>query len=168
MNSTESRFLTGFCWEHNSLCISSEVITDANPIHGGVLCHLFFDVPGQPRKVVRGGIANQDRKIEMGGQIGYLRRQRCPSSVFSPLLPFVSEHSSTVCSPITHFHCPISFPISLSMLDENVAPHLRLILKHLFFCRQFSPESLMLSGTVCELGQKAYFFVQMSGSQKGK
>lgn len=37
MNTTPGACLTGFCWEHHTLSISSEVITDANPSRSGVL-----------------------------------------------------------------------------------------------------------------------------------
>lgn len=79
---------------------------------------VFYDTcscfPGRPRQVSRRGLANQDGKREMGGQVGPLSCQHCPSSPFTPPLPIPPDHSSAICVPISHFHSPIPLPFPLS------------------------------------------------------
>ena len=101
---------------------------------------------GPLRQVSRRGLANQDGKREMGGQVAPLSCQHCPSSPLTPPTPLLllpPDHSSAICAPISHFHRLILLPVSLSpclslslclspsMLDEDIAPHLCLILEHL-------------------------------------
>lgn len=78
---------------------------------------VFYDTcscfPGQPCQTSHGGLANQDGKQGMGGQVGPFSCQCCPSSTSSPLLCPL-HHSSTICAPILHFHSPILLPLRLS------------------------------------------------------
>lgn len=97
---------------------------------------VFYDIcscfPAWPWQVSHRGLANQDGKWEMGGQVALSAVSVVPRppSLPPPIL-FPPDHGSAICAPINHFHSPIPLPISLCMLDEDIAPHLCLLLEHL-------------------------------------
>lgn len=85
----------GFPCEDQTLGFTGGVITHANPIRRGVLWHLFLFSRTALSNVHR-GLANQDGKQGMGGQIDPFSCQCCPSSTSTRLsvptiaaLPFV-------------------------------------------------------------------------------
>lgn len=73
---------------------------------------VFYDtcscVLGQPCQTSHGGLANQDGKQGMGGQVGPFTCQHSP-----PLCPH--HHGSTIRAPILHFHSSIHLSLWLSL-----------------------------------------------------
>lgn len=140
------------------------VILSASPVRSLQMqipvAAVFYDIcscsPGWPRQASRRGLANQDRKREMGGQVGPLSCQRCPPFPFfsSPLLSYWSQ----LCHLCSHqsFSLPHPSPrLSLSVLDEDITPQpLPDTSASASFCQWFSPRSLMFQS---ELGQRASY-----------
>lgn len=137
-------------------------VIDANPILGGVLCHLFLCSRTTNEKH-----SVEDPQIKTENERWVDRQARSavaimPCLPFLPLSPFFffSDQSYAICSPISHFHSLISHGISLHALDKDRAPHLCLILEHLPL-----PDDAPLWGIrcsqefLCELGQKASVFL---------
>lgn len=74
---------------------------------------VFYDTcscfPGRPRQVSRWGLANQDGKRGMGGQVGLLSCQRCLSSSFTVPPPPPSPPPSRSCLQLCRFCSHHSF-----------------------------------------------------------
>lgn len=163
MNTTLGVYLTGFCYEHHTLSISSGVITDANPSRSSVLWHLFLfsrlasvSVPSRTcksRQKTRGGRTGRPAQLSAVSLVCLYS----PSSLFLPItaLPFVLPSVIFIA---------LSLYSSLSFRRGHCTPPLLDIWTSAFFCPWLFPGSLMLMGVYVKLDQS--FPEQMSGSCK--
>lgn len=161
MNTTPSAYLTGFCCEHHTLSISSGVITDANPSRSSVLWHLFLFSKTAPASVP--SRTCKSRRKTRDGRTGRPARLSASSLVYLHLPP------PSPCLPITAL--PFVFP-SVIFIAPSLSPSLPLNARwghctpplpdtraSASFCHRSSPESLVLTGVLCELGQRSSSFL---------
>lgn len=126
---------------------------------------VFYDTcscfPGRRRQVSHRGLANQDGKLGMGGQVGLLSCQCCPSSTFAPpsspfppftALPFVLPSVIFIAPSLSPSRC-------LSVGWGHCTPPLPHTGASASFCHRLSLQSLMLTDVLCELGQRASSFL---------
>lgn len=117
---------------------------------------VFYDtcscLLGRPRQTSHGGLANQDGKQGLGGQVGSFSCRRRPSS---PLLLCPHHLAATIGAPVLHFNSSIPLPLRLSPSETrtpNPAP--ASTEASASSCQPFALQAWIVMGVMCQPGQK--------------